>query len=294
MTQATTTEVVLPPKASGISRILGMRKRMLVAMLMLIIAALAAIFANVLAPKPPAHAEVIDSFIAPQWFGGEYFLGTDQIGRDILSRLLFGLRTSLLVGVLSVLISAAIGVTLGVIAGYVGSFVDFIIMRLVDFQMSVPGILLIVLLAFVIGPGLETTIIVLGIAGWVAYARMARAEVKVVNNQTYIEAAHSVGASPMRVVLLHTLPNIVNSLVVLSVLQFGGVIISEAAVSFLGFGVQSPDSSLGIMISDGRAYINIAWWIPLFPGIAIFLLVLCAHLFGEALQDWTDPVRRRR
>lgn len=293
MAQASTAEVNLEPRR-GRWNILRARKRMLIAFAILAIATLASVFANLLAPFPPGQASPVDGFTSPQWLGGEYILGTDDIGRDIFSRLLFGLRTSLLVGVVSVAISAAIGVVLGVIAGQVGSFVDFGIMRLVDFQMSVPGILLVVLLAFVIGPGLGTTIIVLGVAGWVAYARMARAEVRVVNNQTYIMAARSVGCSPLRVAMRHTFPNIVNSLVVLSVLQFGGVIIAEAAISFLGFGVQSPDSSLGIMISDGRAYMNLAWWMPFFPGATIFILVLSAHLFGEALQDWTDPVRRRR
>ncbi|MFN0145168.1 MAG: ABC transporter permease [Dehalococcoidia bacterium] len=274
--------------------ILRLRKRTLVSLAILGIAILAAAFANVLSPHDPSHASVLDGMTAPQWVGGEYIFGTDQIGRDILSRLLFGIRTSLLVGSSAVILSACVGILLGLTSGYAGSIVEFVIMRIVDSMMSVPGILVVMVLAFVLDPGVRTTIIALGAVGWVTYARMSRAEVKVVNSQPYILAARSMGCSPIRIAARHTFPNIANSLVVLSILQFGGAVVAEAAISFLGFGVQSPGSSLGIMLSDGRAFIGVAWWLPFFPAATIFIIVLCLNLCGEGLQDWLDPVRRRR
>lgn len=274
-------------------RLVRVRVRTAIALVILAVAALAAIFAEVLAPRDPAKAVVLDSLLSPGLSGG-HLLGTDQIGRDLLSRLLFGLRTSLWVGVSAVAISAAIGVTFGVMAGYAGSFLEWTTMRLVDFQMSVPGILVVLVLAFVIGPGLNTTILVLGVAGWVQYARMSRAEIRVVKEQPYVLAARSVGAGPGRIILRHTLPNIANTLVVLAVLQFGQAIILEASISFLGFGVQSPGSSLGLMVADGRTFMAVAWWMLLFPSSVIFLLVLAINLVGDSLQDWFDPVLRRR
>jgi peptide/nickel transport system permease protein len=282
------------PKGSRRFALLKLRKRTLVSLAVLVLAILCAIFADVLAPKDPSQASVVDGLTAPQWFGGDFVLGTDQIGRDILSRLLFGVRTSLLVGGSAVILSALVGVTVGLLAGYSGSIIDFLIMRVVDIVMSVPGILVVMVLAFVLDPGLETTIIALGAVGWVTYSRMSRAEMKVINSQTYILAARSIGCSPFRIALRHTFPNIANSLVVLSILQFGGAVVAEAGISFLGFGVQSPGTSLGIMLSEGRAFIGVAWWMPFFPALAIFLIVLCLNLCGEGLQDWLDPVRRRR
>ncbi|MCC7363821.1 MAG: ABC transporter permease [Dehalococcoidia bacterium] len=274
-------------------RVPRFRIRTLVALAVLAIAALVAVLANVLAPKDPAQAVVVDALLGPSWSSSP-IIGTDQIGRDLLSRLLFGLRTSLMVGFLAVLVSASIGITLGMMAGYAGSIAEWVIMRLVDFQMSVPGILLVLVLAFVIGPGLGTTIIVLGIGGWVQYARMSRAEIRVVSQQQYILAARSVGVGTLRIALRHTFPNIANTLVVLAVLQFGQAIILEASISFLGFGVQSPNTSLGLMVKDGRDFMAIAWWMLVFPAAAIFILVLAINIVGDSLQDWFDPVRRRR
>lgn len=285
---------VAPAPGRVSRRVPRIRLRTAIALCILAAAALAAIFAEFLAPRDPAKAVVLDSLLSPGWLGSGHILGTDQIGRDLLSRLLFGLRTSLWVGVAAVVISSAIGVTLGVLAGYAGSFLEWATMRLVDFQMSVPGILLVLVLAFVIGPGLRTTIVVLGVAGWVQYARMSRAEIRVVKEQPYILAARSVGAGPVRIVVRHTLPNIANTLVVLAVLQFGQAIILEASISFLGFGVQSPGSSLGLMVADGRTFMAVAWWMLLFPSSVIFLLVLAINLVGDSLQDWFDPVLRRR
>lgn len=284
----------LRARRSPLRRVAAMRKRTLASLAVLLVFLVCAVFAGPIAPHDPTKASVLDSVTAPQWFGGEFILGTDQIGRDVLSRLLFGIRTSLLVGGLAVIMSATIGIVLGITAGYAGSFVEFVIMRVVDTMMSIPGILVVMVLAFVLDPGLKTTIIALGAVGWVTYARMSRAEVKVVNSQPYILAARSVGAGPLRIALMHTFPNVANSLVVLSILQFGNAVVAEAGISFLGFGVQSPGTSLGIMLSEGRAFIGVHWWLPLFPAVAIFLIVLCLNLCGEGLQDWLDPVRRRR
>lgn len=292
-----TEEVLLAPTfwpGSRSVRLPRVRIRTAIAIVVLGLAALIALTANVIAPKDPAQAILLDTLRAPQWLGGDYILGTDQIGRDILSRLLFGMRTSFVVGVGAVVISAGIGIVLGVIAGFAGSAFDWLIMRLVDFQMSIPGILLVLVLAFIIGPGLATTVIVLGIAGWVQYARMSRAEIRIVQQQQYMVAARAIGAGPLRLILRHTLPNIANTLVVLAVLQFGQAMILEASVSFLGFGVQSPGSSLGLMVADGRTFMNVAWWMLVFPAAAIFVIVLAANIVGDSLSDWFDPVRRRR
>ncbi len=290
---STTALPVVMERPRGI-RLPRWRVRTTLALAILCLAGVAAVLANVLAPHDPAKAVLVDTLRSPQWFGGDYVLGADQIGRDLLSRLLFGLRTSLWVGLCAVAISASLGIVLGMVAGEAHAFFDWLIMRMVDFQMSVPGILLVLVLAFVIGPGIRTTIVVLGIAGWVQYARMSRAEVRVVRQQQYILAARALGASPLRIAVIHTLPNIANTLVVLGVLQFGQAIILEASISFLGFGVQSPASSLGLMVADGRTFMAVAWWMILFPAAALFVLVLSVNLVGDSLQDWFDPVRRRR
>lgn len=294
MTEQVDTTIV--PRASthsGWRRIVRFRKSTMLAMFTVVVFMFAAVFADVLAPSDPSQANVMQALKSPDWIGGEFILGTDQIGRDVVSRLLFGIRTSLIVSATTVAISALVGVTAGIVAGYIGSVVDFLIMRVVDFMMSIPGILIVMVLAFVLGPGLRTTIIALAVIGWVAFARMSRAEVRVVNSQAFILAARAVGANPMRIALLHTLPNVANTLIVLSVIQFSIAIIAEASISFLGFGVQSPNSSLGIMVSDGKAFLGVAWWLPVFPGLAIFVLVMAINLWGEGLQDWLDPVRRR-
>jgi peptide/nickel transport system permease protein len=254
---------------------------------------LAAVFAAQLSPHDFRRADVSRALEGPTWLSGAYHLGTDQLGRDVLSRLLYGARTSLLVGVGSVLISLLVGVPLGLLAGYAGSFVDMAIMRVVDFQMSIPPILLLVMLATLIGPGLLTTIVILGVAGWVRFARMARAETKVVQGQAYVLSARSTGCSPLRIVLRHVLPNVASSIFVLATLQFGQSIILEASISFLGFGVRPPASSLGLMVSDGRNYLNLAWWLLCFPAAVLFIMVLSANVLGDDLGGRLDPVRRR-
>lgn len=250
--------------------------------------------ADLFAPYSPAQAHLPAALTPPQWHNRDYILGTDRLGRDVLSRLLYGTRTSLEVGVGAVLLSAAIGIPLGLLAGYAGSLVEWAIIRMVDVQMSIPGILLLVVLAYIIGPGLLTTVVILGVAGWVQYARMARAETKVVTSQPYVLAAQATGAGPLRVAVRHALPNIVGSLLVLATLQFGQAVILEASISFLGFGVQPPGSSLGIMVADGRALISVAWWLLLFPSVMIFAIVLCINLAGDVLHGWLDPLQRRR
>ena len=271
----------------------GLRVYQWLPLLVLILVVAAGALASWVAPHDPDRAVLRAALASPDWVGDHPF-GTDNLGRDVLSRTLYGLRTSLIVAIGSVAISAGVGVPLGIAAGYAGSYLETFIMRIVDVQMSIPGILLLVVLAFIIGPGLVTTMVILGIAGWVRYARMSRAETLVVSRQDYILAARSIGARPLRIAVRHLLPNITNSLVVLATLQFGQSIILEASISFLGFGVQPPTSSLGIMVADGRSMINLAWWIITFPSIVLFVTVLAVNLIGDAIQDWVDPVRKRR
>ena len=262
-------------------------------LIILFIVVVAGALASLIAPHDPSQVRLGNALEAPDWFAGADPFGTDNLGRDILSRLLYGVRTSLIVGLGSVVISAGFGIPFGLIAGYAGSYADLVMMRVVDTQMSVPGILLLIVLAFVIGPGLTTTIIILGVAGWVRYARMARAESKVVKGQDFVLAARALGAGPVRILARHTFPNVANSLIVLCTLQFGQSIILEASISFLGFGVQAPTTSLGIMVADGRSFINLAWWMIAFPSLILFVTVLAVNLLGDALADWTDPVRKR-
>jgi len=262
------------------------------AVIFLAIVAVAAL-APVVSPYDPTRIDLSNPLVAPQWFGGGHVLGTDQIGRDLLSRMIYGIKNSLVIGIVVVMLSGVVGTVLGLVGGIVQGITEAIIMRLVDLQMSVPGLVLVIFLAFMIGPGLWTTIIVLGVIGWVPYTRIIRSEMLVVAEQQYVLAARSVGASPARVIFKHALPQAVPSFIVLSTLQFGVAIVVEASVSFLGFGIQPPGSSLGLLISDGRAHMTTAPWMLFAPAAVLFVLVLLVNFIGDELNEWLDPVRRR-
>lgn len=269
----------------------GLFRGVLIVMVLAI--AIAALGAAYFAPHAYDRTNLSAADLSPNWFGGQYFFGTDQLGRDMLSRLLFGLRTSVLVGLSAVVISGIIGVVLGLISGYAGSYADSVIMRAVDMQMSIPPVVLLLFLAFLLGPGLRTTILILGVIGWLSYARMVRAEVLVVKELQFVEAARAIGCSPVRVAVRHALPQVLSSIIVLATLQFGAAIIAEASISFVGFGIQPPGSSLGLMIADGRTSLSTSPWIAFVPVIAMFVLVLLVNLLGDELQEMLDPVKKR-
>ncbi|MGD9118800.1 MAG: ABC transporter permease [Dehalococcoidia bacterium] len=223
----------------------------------------------------------------------DYWLGTDQLGRDILSRLIYGARISLSVSFLAICITAGIGTVLGITAGYAGGRIDGFIMRTVDMALSFPGLLLAMLLAVAIGPGFWTVVFALSVLGWAGYARMIRGEALRIAQSDFVAQAHVNGASGWRIMLRHIFPNIVNSLIVLMTLQVGMMILAEAALSYLGLGISVPTPSWGSMVSDGRANLDNAWWISTFPGIAIGLVVMSGNFLGDWIRDKLDPRLRQ-
>jgi len=262
----------------------------------LLLMIVAAIFAPFMSPHDPAAIDLELKLMPPFWQEGgtsAYLLGTDSLGRDVLSRLIWGARVSVIVGLLAIVFAGALGSVLGMVAAYFGGKVDAIIMRIADIQMSVPALVLALILSAVLMPGLKTVIIVIGIVYWTWYARIIRGEVLSIKERDFIALAKVAGCSRIRILFAHILPNIVNTLIVLSTLQLGSVIIYEASLSFMGLGVQPPSTSWGLMLSDGRGYMTVAWWLMTFPGIAIMLVVLASNLLGDWLRDLLDPKRRQ-
>jgi peptide/nickel transport system permease protein len=255
-----------------------------------------ALFANFIAPHDPTVGKITDRYSPPAFMEGgksDYFLGTDQLGRDILSRLIYGARISLSVSILAIFITASIGTILGIIAGYSGGRTDALIMRTVDMALSFPGLLLAMLLAVAIGPGFWTVVFALSVLGWAGYARMIRGEALRITQSDFVAQARVVGASGWRIMTRHIFPNIVNSLIVLMTLQVGMMILAEAALSYLGLGISVPTPSWGSMVSDGRANLDNAWWISAFPGICIGLVVMSGNFLGDWLRDKLDPRLRQ-
>jgi peptide/nickel transport system permease protein len=260
--------------------------------LVLLVVVAAALAAPKVAPHDPARQSLLRRFTPPVWEKGgnpAYPLGTDQVGRDILSRLIHGARISLLVGVSAVVVSLVVGVSLGLLSGFVGGRVDTAIMTIVDITLSFPQILLALAFVAALGPSLVTIIVVLGLTGWERYARVVRAEVLALREKDFVEAAHAMGASTVRTLVRHVLPNTFSSIIVLSTLQVAQAILQEAALSFLGVGSGSAYPTWGQMISLGRDFVTVAWWLPTFPGLAILLTVLAINLVGDRLRDALDP-----
>jgi peptide/nickel transport system permease protein len=260
----------------------------------IIVAALVitSIFAPLLAPHPPGEQELSKRLRPPAWLAGSnpaHLLGTDQLGRDILSRIIYGSRVSLSVGIMAVAISGTLGVLLGLLAGYYGGKVEVVIMRAADIQLAFPFILLAILIIAVVGSGLQNIIIILGIAGWMIYARIVRGEVLSVREQEYIEAARTIGAGDARILFRHILPNVMAPVIVIATFAVANVIIAEAALSFLGLGVEPSIPTWGGMLADGRAYVGTAWWLATFPGLAIMITVLGINLVGDWARDVLDP-----
>lgn len=260
-------------------------------------AILVALLANVLAPHDPSRQYYDNVMIPPFWMDGgalNFPLGTDNLGRDVLSRIIFGTRVSLIVGVLSVLIAGAVGLVIGLVSGFFGGLFDIISMRTADAFLAIPSILFAVVLISVVGPGLGTLVIALGLMNWVLYARLVRGEVLSIRERDYVKAARLIGVSPTKIIIRHLLPNILSSFIVVSALAVASTIIAEAALSFLGLGIQPPEVSWGGMLSDGRNYLATSWWIATFPGLAITVTVLGVVFLGDWLRDILDPRSRGR
>lgn len=264
----------------------------------IIVAILAlAVLAPLVAPYDPAAQSILKRLAPPVWAERgtwDHILGTDNLGRDVLSRLIWGARTTLTIGGVTCLIAATIGTVIGLWAGFLGGRVDSILMRLVDIQVSFPGILLILLVVGVMGPGVWTLIIVLSITNWMVYARLVRGIVSSTRQTPYVEAAEVIGCRPARVIFKHILPNLVSPLLTLLILEFTNIVLAEAAVSFLGFGVQPPATSWGLDVASGRDYLFIAWWLVTFPGLAIVSTVLSINLFANWLRVTSDPEEREK
>lgn len=251
-----------------------------------------AIFANLIVPHPPAENNLSNMLKPPAWLEGgswEFILGTDNLGRDILSRILIGTRVSLLVGVFSVVLAGVIGLIVGIIAGFYGGWIDSVLMRFVDSFLAIPSILFILVFLTVFEPSIMVLIIVIGLTNWVTYARVVRGEVLSIKEREYVKASRSIGSKNIKIMKQHILPNIISSFIVISALSVATTIILEASLSFLGLGIQPPDVSWGAMLTDGRNYLATNWWIATFPGIAIVITVLGIIFLGDWLRDVLDP-----
>jgi peptide/nickel transport system permease protein len=263
-----------------------------VAALLLLLIVVTALAAPLIAPYSPVEVDIQHRLGPPAWMEGgktEHWLGTDQIGRDLLSRMIYGGRVSLLIGVSAVLVSSTIGVLLGLVAGYFGSRTDWIIMTLINIMLTFPFVLLALAVIAVLGPSLVNMVIVLGVTGWPLYARVIRAETMAIRERDFITAGRALGMSHVRIIFRQILPNLISVVVVIATLQVASVIILESFLSFLGLGVQPPTPAWGNMLGEGRVYMLNSWWIAAFPGAAIFVTTLAINLMGNALRDWLDP-----
>jgi ABC-type dipeptide/oligopeptide/nickel transport system permease subunit len=266
-------------------------------LLLVVLFVLTALLAPLLAPYDPSTQSLDATLVPPFWeHGGSlgHPLGTDQLGRDLLSRVIYGSRVSLLVGSGVVVVSMSVGVFFGVISGYFGGRVDGFIMRVVDTQGAFPGLLLAMLILAAVGPSVKTVMIVLMLDGWLVYARVARGTVLSVRETAYVEAAEIVGCRSGRVMFRHILPNLTSPILTLAVLEFARVVLAEAVLSFLGLGVQPPQMSWGLEIAEGQDYVYSNWWLVTIPGIAIVLTVLGVNLFASWLRVAADPQEREK
>ncbi len=260
-----------------------------------IVFVLGAVAAPWIAPHDPRDQNLRAQLKPPIWAAGgttAHPLGTDQLGRDILSRLIFGARVSLIVGFSAVAIAGSVGVILGLVAGFYGGPSDLVIMRLVELQLTFPFMLLALLVLAVFGAGLTNIVIVLAISGWAAYSRVVRAEVMSARRRLYVESARSLGMSDARLLVRHILPNILSPVIVLATFSVAAMIVQESALSFLGMGIPPDEPSWGGMLAEGRGYLTVAWWLGVLPGLAILGVVLAMNLVGDWLRDLMDPRTR--
>ncbi|MDI6640938.1 MAG: ABC transporter permease [Elusimicrobiota bacterium] len=245
-----------------------------------------AISAPIISPKNPIEQNLVNRLIPPS---SKYIFGTDELGRDVFSRIIYGSRISLSVSLIAVSIMSAIGVSLGLLSGYFGKRIDSIIMRLVDIMLCFPTFFLILMVIAFLEPDIKNVMIVIGLTSWPGLTRLIRGEVLSIKERTYIQAAKISGISTYRILFVHILPNVIGPILVSIALNIGRAILVESALSFLGLGVQPPTPSWGNILTSGKDYIHIAWWLSVFPGLAIFITVLSFNLLGESIRDIIDP-----
>lgn len=258
----------------------------------LLVLAFVAVLGPAIAPADPNATNLRERMAPPSLSledGAAGVLGRDQLGRDLLSRLIVGSRVTLLVGLSAVVLGGVVGLALGIVAGYFGGWTDRIVMRLVDMQLAIPLMVLALAVVAVLGPSLVNLVIVLALTSWLRYARIVRGEVLSLREREFVLSARAAGAGRLRILLRHILPNVTTPAIVVGTLELARIILFESALSFLGLGVQPPDASWGRMLADGRAYMGSAWWLTTMPGLAIMLTVLAINMFGDALRDHFDP-----
>jgi peptide/nickel transport system permease protein len=269
----------------------------LIPVLILLFIAFVAIFADVLAPHDPQIGSLARRFRPPAWQDGGsmvYLLGTDHVGRDVLSRLIYGARVSMVVGITAVLVAGGIGTLLGILSGYLGGWADQVVMRLTDTWLALPALTFAIFLAAIVGPSEFNIILILGLVYWTRYARVIRGEVLSLKQREFVRLAIVAGCSKRTIMWRHILPNVINSAVVLATLMLGVVIVTEASLSFLGVGVPPPKPAWGLMMADGKKGLMVGyWWLTVFPGICIMLMVLSANLLGDWLRVKLDPQLRQ-
>ncbi len=288
ITPQTTSEFVMRPPPTlpqRIGRFVRQQPIGMIGIIIITIVILTAVFAPVIAPYPPTAQD----FRRLQPPSATNWLGTDDLGRDVFSRIVYGSRVSLQVGLISVTLALLLGVTIGVLAGYIGGRFDNISMRGVDLLFAFPGLVLAIVIAGLLGPSITNTMIAIGIIYAPTFARVSRSSVLTVQNELYLEAARLTGGGHFHVIRKHIAPNILAPLVILVTLSMSTAILTEAALSFLGLGTQPPTPSWGKMLSEGRRFMEIAWWTTVFPGIAIVIAVLGFNLLGDGLRDALDP-----
>ncbi len=279
-------------KGSNILRKMRGNKMILFSSIILLITIFVGAFAGFIVPFSPYDQDLDNRLKPPLWKDADnrlHLLGTDHLGRDVLSRVIYGVRISLLIGILAVTISAIFGIVLGLIAGFYGGIFDDVIMRIADVQLAIPLILLAIAVIVVLGSSVKVLILVIGLTQWMAYARMVRGETLSLREKDFVMSGYAVGANDLRIILRYIFPNTLASLMVLITLNMAGVIVLEAGLSFLGLGIQPPEPSLGTMLSESKNYLNRAWWLSTFPGLTIMIIIMGINLFGDGLRDVLDP-----
>lgn len=259
---------------------------MLVGLIFVLAVGVAALLAGVIAPQDPTALDMEALLVGPE---PRHPFGTDELGRDIFSRVIFGTRYALLIGVAVVLIEAVIGVVLGAAAAYFGGWPDAVLMRIVDVMLAVPTLVLALAIAGVLGGGLGNMILAIGVTGWREFARLIRGQVLIIRTSPYVEAARALGAGDLRVLARHVLPNALGTVIVFATLEMPSALLWAASLSFLGLGAQPPTPEWGAMVAEGRGFIGQAWWVSTFPGLAIMLTVLGFNFLGDGLRDLLDP-----
>jgi peptide/nickel transport system permease protein len=282
---------------AGIRRTrITMQLTFLIPVIVLTLLVLVAILAPFLAPHSPTKTSLPNRLLPPFFMEGgktTYLLGTDMVGRDILSRVIYGARVSLSVSLIVIFITGTVGTIMGIVAGYLGGHVDTVLMRTTDASLAIPTILIALLLAVALGPSFKTVVLAISILGWAPYARLIRGETLRLREADFVGQARIIGSSSLRIMIVHVFPNVINSLIVISTMSVGLVILMEAALSYLGAGIPPTTPSWGSMVSDGRNLIDRAWWISFFPGLAIGLVVMSGNFLGDWIRDKLDPRLRR-